>query len=51
MRPPLRLVRSAGLDILSLLRLEEAALRAGDGAWAFLCDGVAEPAVVLGVSG
>jgi hypothetical protein len=57
MPPParlLRLVRSpTPLCILRHLRLEEAALRAApaDSAWAFVTDGVAAPALVLGVSG
>ena len=50
----LRLVLSPGpLPILRHLRLEEAALRAApaDSAWAFVTDGVVDPALVLGVSG
>lgn len=51
--PVLRLVRSSRACILRHLRLEEAALRGGPdaGLWAFVSDGAAEPALVLGVSG
>jgi len=57
MAPARRLLRFVlsphPVPILRHLRLEEAALRAApDGsAWAFVSDGVAAPALVLGVSG
>jgi hypothetical protein len=53
-RHTLRLVTSTRPCILRHLRLEEAALRTRDpaaGCWAFVGDGAAEPALVLGVSG
>jgi hypothetical protein len=53
-RHTLRLVTTARACILRHLRLEEAALRSRDpatGCWAFVADGAAEPALVLGVSG
>lgn len=52
MRPALRYIRStASLDALTILRLDEALLRGATGGWLAVHDGVAAPAVVLGVSG
>ena len=49
--PVLRLIRTARLDILTQLHLEEALFRHTSHDWLLVNDGVATPAVVLGISG
>ena len=50
-RPSLRLLRTRGLEALTVLRLDEALLRASGEGWLCVHDGVAAPAIVLGISG
>ena len=50
--PILRYVRTTrALDALTILRLDEALLRGAGGGWLAVHDGVADAAVVLGISG
>lgn len=50
-RPVVKLLQTANLPILYMLRLEEALLRATQDNWLFVNDGTKDPAVVLGISG
>ena len=49
--PVLHLIRTARLDILTQLHLEESLFRHTSHDWLLVNDGVATPAVVLGISG
>ena len=51
MAPVVRVLQTAKLSILQMLRIEEALLRVTSDNWLFINDGAREPAIVLGISG